>query len=1666
MNNLIVLLIVVLGTGLLMPGVMGQMEHKNPARGVQNGASYAISDIESINTTNGNLVLNIPLATLPRGRAEIGQSISLRYNSKLYDTSVETLPDFSGVPMDQNMLVHSPDGGWKFVTNTYILDVTSRFETMGSVPCDGSSYAVQNIYVWKVAMLMPDGSRKEFRPTGYVDGYMDDGFFEINPNGYRTNGCNGPPTLQTSGGMTYYSTDGSYTRLVVSHVPGSQHTGELNAWTMSMPDGSRVTGGGAGPVRLYDRNGNYIEGTTDIFQRSIAIQYEAGQDEDHVTMRGVGDTELKWIVKWKNITVSKNYTTTGANSGRGRGGTSSQMVNQLFRVVDKITLPSAAGSLFYEFDYNSEPGGANGWGEISKITMPSGATAEYEYTTPLPIDTGRVLRNYVSKKTLKWDLQYDGIVPPLRESEVTTYNVTPTSTTITNPDGSTTSESFGDTTFPNSASGIVFKTVNSSGNKVERTWAFNPPTGANPNANINAYVKTQYTTVADVNGNPSKTAIRDITLDPNGNQTQVLEYDWVDHGSINRDGNGLPTSIPAAAVLKRKTVSTFNNSATGNPNSAYWMASAPNVRNALASAEVQDAGGTPASRTEFTYDNAATTANVTETKSWDSWKDGVSRPLNSPHPVTGSKLDSLNSISTSVTYNSFGMPMTRTDANGVINTFTYGYINGHSNLYATQTVIASNHAAVKRTTNLGYDFYTGLVMSTTDVENSNATTTTAYDNLGRPTTLTNPLGAKTVTTYDDAQRIVVVKSDVEAVGDGRSVAVKFFDQLGRVRLSKTLENTLTEVATDETSGIKVQTRYLSTGGFNYTLTSNPYRATYPSGESSSTMGWTRTKVAGHGRQSQTETISGSTLPAPWGSNNASTGIVTTDLDAHRTLVTDQAQKKRMSATNGLGQLTDVWEIKDWDAETEMVTLPNGSMAYSYKTSYGYDPLNNLTGVTQGPASMNRTFLYSSLSRLRRATNPESGQITYSYDSNGNLKTKADTRPVTITYNYDALNRVTQRTYSDTTPPVTYTYDQHTNSKGQLTKVQNLVSTTEYTAFDILGRVTAHKQTTDGTAYTTGYDYYLNGTLKEQTYPSMRVVRNNVNPSGDIAMVQSKKNPAPEGFFVSYAYSMKYTAAGALTSMRLGNGNWESMTFNSRLQAEQIALGSGQNGSDLLKLDYTYGGTENNGNVRTQTITAPVLTQPLHQTYNYDALNRLGSVYETNNGAWMWWQYFGYDRFGNREITWGVGAADLSFEGNKIATHSYDAAGNTTNDGRPCGITYDAENKQTTITEWYSGYINRYWYDGEGRRVKKEVQSTGETTVFVYDAMGKLSAEYSTILAPVQQTSYLTADHLGSPRINTDQNGSVTSRHDYLPFGEEITAQMSYLRNYYGGDSVRQKFTGYERDNESGLDFAQARVFSSSIGRFLSGDSVLNDSEVADPMSWNLYAYVRNNPLKFVDPTGEQILVKLNDEESLEYYNGLLYSGRFNKGRFVRGAVYDGDNKFANKVLGYLNELRKDDVLSSRLTALQKSSRTHTIQIVTDPQATRVDPQSPDRADSGFPTGSLVSFNADKPALGSVTSHEKEPISPIALLAHELLGHSYDLDRGTGIRVDSSRSPGAFVKDPLSPAGEGFIQYNEISAVNVENRARARLGLPRRTYYGGFPLPRNLPRTRPRLFIGN
>ena len=144
-----------------------------------------------------------------------------------------------------------------------------------------------------------------------------------------------------------------------------------------------------------------------------------------------------------------------------------------------------------------------------------------------------------------------------------------------------------------------------------------------------------------------------------------------------------------------------------------------------------------------------------------------------------------------------------------------------------------------------------------------------------------------------------------------------------------------------------------------------------------------------------------------------------------------------------------------------------------------------------------------------------------------------------------------------------------------------------------------------------------------------------------------------------------------------------------------------------------------------------------------------------------------------------------------------------------------------------------------------------TITYVYDPLGHLAAAYGGATPAVTGTLYLATDHLGLTRLVTSA-GAVVGCHDYLPFGEEIPAG-SYGRSAGSCSGVTEtvlKYTGQERDRETGLDHFPARYGSPPQGRFLTPDPVGNFvANVANPQSWNLYSYVWNSPLANIDPTG-------------------------------------------------------------------------------------------------------------------------------------------------------------------------------------------------------------------------
>jgi RHS repeat-associated protein len=291
-----------------------------------------------------------------------------------------------------------------------------------------------------------------------------------------------------------------------------------------------------------------------------------------------------------------------------------------------------------------------------------------------------------------------------------------------------------------------------------------------------------------------------------------------------------------------------------------------------------------------------------------------------------------------------------------------------------------------------------------------------------------------------------------------------------------------------------------------------------------------------------------------------------------------------------------------------------------------------------------------------------------------------------------------------------------------------------------------------------------------------------------------------------------------------------------------------------------------------------------QSFNYDMLNRLTSAQNagtncaasTVNGKTEYWgNNYGYDAWGNltaKSVT-KCSAENMSLTAllnNQLSGYGYDAAGNMTSDPTD-GVTssYDAENRIASATK--AGVITSYVYDADGNRVKKSSGVTG--TLYWYmtpgiigesDLSGVMKSEYVFFngdrvarrdLVSPGGVSYYFSDHLKTASVVTDSAGNIKAESDYYPWGGEL--------QFVNNDSNHYKFTGKERDSESGLDYFGARYNSSGIGRFTTPDPLLwiqwqrgtqDDQKkfedyIANPQHFNMYTYVLNNPLRYADPTG-------------------------------------------------------------------------------------------------------------------------------------------------------------------------------------------------------------------------
>lgn len=866
-----------------------------------------------------------------------------------------------------------------------------------------------------------------------------------------------------------------------------------------------------------------------------------------------------------------------------------------------------------------------------------------------------------------------------------------------------------------------------------------------------------------------------------------------------------------------------------------------------------------------------------------------------------------NWLNTNKTYNDLGEVLTSTDP---LNKQTsYDYTDAWATISNPQCVTSAHSYGFPTTITdpLGHrtkhTYYSctsflGSTQNENDIAASRPGTTYSYDLIDRLISTNFPDTGQTTLSYNDA--VPYMQTTSQLIQSGMSkVSTTVHDGLGRVQQTQLVDP-------DCTTGsglVKVDYAYGYTSGTGaFRQVSTPYCDT-----PNSTYGlMTTTQKDALDRVVSITQTDGSTVTTTY--SGTTTGLTAT--------VTDEAGKARKSQTDALGRMTFVWEDPaSANYETDYtydvldnltgVTQKGGALSASWRTrSFTYDSLSRLTcaenpEITPGLSTVNPASCPASYNGTY--TN---GTIGYAYDADSNLITRTAPAPnqtstsvtVSTNYSYDADNRLTQKSYtgSPSTPTVKYGYDgvaltgcttappsvTDSNPIDARTSMCDGSGATSWT-HDPMDRVLSDKRTINGTSAitnTTAYTYYLDGEPKTLT-----------NPGGNGTIVTYTPNSA--GRFVSaadsvntYVSNAKYAPHGALASLSHGGVIFGALTYNSRLQPLQLAYGTSQpnvsgntcpqTAASIMHRVYDFHlGNQNNGNVQ---VINNCRDTNRTQNFFYDNFNRITQAYTTGNSplATSWGEIFTTDAWGNltnkspvtnKTNTEPLNVAPATIK-NQVNGVCNDAAGNLVQNSS-CPITsptysYDIENQLTSAAAGYT-----YVYDGDGKRVKK-CSNSGCTNGTLYwtgvgsDPLvesglgGSNTEEYiffngkrvARAEEPVSTTDvhYYFSDHLGSADVITNYQGNVTKESDYYPYGGEIVVSGSDINNY--------KFTGKERDPESGLDDFDARFYSSPFGRFMQPDWAAKPTDVpyanfGNPQSLNLYSYVQNNPTTMGDPDG-------------------------------------------------------------------------------------------------------------------------------------------------------------------------------------------------------------------------
>lgn len=443
---------------------------------------------------------------------------------------------------------------------------------------------------------------------------------------------------------------------------------------------------------------------------------------------------------------------------------------------------------------------------------------------------------------------------------------------------------------------------------------------------------------------------------------------------------------------------------------------------------------------------------------------------------------------------------------------------------------------------------------------------------------------------------------------------------------------------------------------------------------------------------------------------------------------------------------------------------------------------------------------------------------------------------------------------------------------------------------------------------------------------------------------------------------------------------------------RLLSGAGSDGYIERSISYDLG-----GNIKTLSrLTNGTLTDSLTYSYtNGNASNQISTIADASGSS-------------------------VGMPSGSTTYNNYDGNGNTVYDGRNAAtIIYNMLNLPQSI----AAKSTTYTYDAMGQKLRR-VAGTATT-----DYIGGIEYDGSTSTSPsitfVQTAEgrvlnvggtpnyeFSLTDHLGNSRVNFDSSsgGVVKQADDYYPFGMEISRGTV--------TSPKNEYLYNRKELQEGLgqyDYG-TRLYDPVIARWTSIDQLAEKYQLFSP-----YTYVANNPLRFIDEDGREIVIPTMKGD-LTYRNGQFYQ--------ENGKVYKGKDAFITKTLGALQTLSKlkDPTVKSVLKTLETSKEKVSLEAGYDGGITY--PEDPSAVNEGKSTGSIISLDY------TIKGEDGKNVESEILVGHEL-SHAYDNLKGNNKGEANTKSSAS--------------KKGEIRAVKFENRIRKEEGKKERTTYGGVPI---------------